>query len=109
MVPQQVRKVPLTMQHNVEQPVKVEEKKTKKHVCRDAYERPGCLIEADERYTMRFDDLGEEPLYWCSHCGPQVKAQLAMIESRLSGPGGAAFAVELDGAIEDVESKRTYS
>lgn len=109
MVPQQVRKVPTTMhQHDTDAQAQKTEK-TKKHVCRDAYERPGCLIEADERYTMRFDDLGEEPLYWCSHCGPQVKAQLAMIESRLSGPGGAAFAVELDGAIEDVESKRTYS
>lgn len=42
--------------------------------CRDFGERPGCLGEPDERFTMRFDEIGEPPLYWCSRCGPEAKA-----------------------------------
>lgn len=44
-----------------------------KQVCRD-HGRPGCLEVPDERYTMRFDDIGEEPIYWCTHCGPEAHA-----------------------------------
>ena len=40
------------------------------YICRD-FGRPGCCSIPDTRYTMRFDDIGEEPIYWCTHCGKQ--------------------------------------
>ena len=43
-------------------------------MCRDYGERPGCLGEADERFTMNFDDIGEQPLHWCSNCGANAHA-----------------------------------
>lgn len=42
------------------------------HKCRDYGDRPGCLGDPDERFTMRFDDIGEDPIYWCSFCGPEA-------------------------------------
>lgn len=49
-------------------------------VCRD-HGRPGCLSAIDERYTMRFDDINEEPIYWCSHCGPEAEALRQYLEA----------------------------
>lgn len=43
-------------------------KKIHRYVCRD-FGRPGCESIPDDRFTMRFDDIGESPIYWCTHCG----------------------------------------
>jgi len=49
-----------------------------KKVCKD-YGEPGCLEEVDERFTMNFDDIGEEPVYWCSNCGQRAKELEALL------------------------------
>jgi hypothetical protein len=55
--------------------------------CKDFGDRPGCLGDNDERYTMRFDDLGEEPLYWCASCGPPNHAMdKALTEFMMASP-----------------------
>lgn len=43
-------------------------------ICNDWPDRPGCLRMADDRFTMRFDDIGEAPIEWCAHCGPEAHA-----------------------------------
>lgn len=54
---------------------------TDRKICRDFEDnRPGCLQYADEQYTMKFDDIGEPPIYWCSNCGPVSHAMLSVIE-----------------------------
>lgn len=40
--------------------------------CRDYGEAEDCLGDIDEAFTMIYDDIGEDPLYWCSHCGPRA-------------------------------------
>lgn len=55
--------------------------------CRDHLERPGCLGEADDRYTMYFDDIGEPPIYWCAHCGPEANAMDKAITKALNTRG----------------------
>lgn len=47
-------------------------KENEKHRCHDADDPDAhdCVKEADPRFTMDFSDIGEEPLYWCSVCGP---------------------------------------
>lgn len=40
------------------------------YICRD-FGRPGCCSIPDSRYTMHFDDIGEEPIYWCTFCGKE--------------------------------------
>jgi len=49
--------------------------------CRD------CARPADDRYTMRFDDIGKPPLYWCDKCGPTVHAQSAAFAKALQERG----------------------
>lgn len=51
----------------------------KPNVCKD-WSRPGCLVVPDDRYTMRFDDIGEPPILWCAWCGPQAQAMDAIIQ-----------------------------
>ena len=43
-----------------------------KKACHNAG-RPGCLTDADEKYTMEFGE-GEEPIYLCTKCGEEMKA-----------------------------------
>jgi hypothetical protein len=71
--------------------------------CRDAYERPGCLIEADERYTMRFDDIGEPPIYWCATCGPETQRIDQVLTEKLRS-GGEKFAEQYRDAIDAAAS-----
>jgi len=47
--------------------------------CNDYGDQVGCLGTPDNRYTMRFDDIGEQPLLWCAFCGPQAHAMAAAI------------------------------
>lgn len=42
-----------------------------------------CLGISDSRYTMRFDDIGEKPIYWCTPCGIQAKAMDKALEAAL--------------------------
>jgi hypothetical protein len=72
---------------------------TIKEMCRDHGERPGCLGEADDRYTMRFDDIGEPPLYWCARCGPEVAVINAALTEALE-TRGPEFQKELAGLID---------
>ena len=69
------------------------------HWCNDYGDREGCLGEADERYTMRFDDIGEEPIYWCAFCGPTAHAMEQVIATALQ-ERGPAFQKELTELIE---------
>lgn len=54
-------------------------------VCKDR-DRPGCLGTPDERYTMLFDDIGELPIYWCAHCGPEAHAMNDVFMKALEDP-----------------------
>lgn len=63
----------------------------------------GCLGIADSRYTMRFDDIGEEPLYWCTFCGIQAEAMnKALLKAFKARP---ELAGELRKAIDEVTRK----
>jgi hypothetical protein len=71
--------------------------------CRDFGDRPGCLGEIDERYTMRFDDIGEPPIYWCSNCGAEAQLINGLItEAFKTQPG---FKQKFARAIHDAETK----
>jgi 20S proteasome alpha/beta subunit len=71
--------------------------------CNDYGDRPGCLGEADDRYTMRFDDIGMPPLYWCAACGPQAHAINAALEKALT-TRGPEFTTKLGEAIDAAEA-----
>jgi hypothetical protein len=60
--------------------------------CRDEKDPDvvGCLGEADPRYEMRFDDLGEPPIQWCSACGPRAHAMNAALVEAIRDPEKAA-------------------
>ena len=68
-------------------------------MCRNYGERPDCLGEIDERFTMNFDDIGELPLYWCSRCGADSHT---MNEALLKAARkhGALFVKRLIDAVE---------
>ncbi len=73
--------------------------------CRDERDgRPGCLGEADDRYTMRFDDIGEAPIHWCAACGPEAHAVNAALDHAFKTRPG--FAKELERAIDEAERKQ---
>ncbi len=72
--------------------------------CRDYGERPGCLGEADERFTMRFDDLGKPPIYWCAFCGPEAHAMTAALVAALE-TRGPEFVAEVAASIEKAEAE----
>lgn len=56
--------------------------------CRDYGQRPECLGDIDERYTMDFSDVGEGcVIYWCSFCGPPAHAlDKALMEFMAASP-----------------------
>jgi hypothetical protein len=70
--------------------------------CRDFGERPGCLGDADERYTMRFDDIGEPPIYWCAKCGPESNAINNALTKALE-TRGPAFVEKFSQAVQEAE------
>ena len=71
-------------------------------VCRDYGERPGCLRKADERYTMRFDDIGKPPIYWCAACGPGEHEVKRMLEKAFDEQG-FEFLLKFERAIKEQE------
>lgn len=68
------------------------------YVCRD-FGRPGCGSVPDPRYTMRFDDIGEEPIYWCTHCGKEAAALDGLIQQAFKDRPG--FAEDFKKAIDN--------
>lgn len=71
--------------------------------CRD-FGRPGCLGAADERYTMRFDDIGEPPIHWCAHCGAEA-AQINDALTKAFQTGGEAFLDKFEAALDEAEKE----
>ena len=69
------------------------------YVCRD-FGRPGCCSIPDTRYTMRFDDIGEEPIYWCTFCGKQAAAMDDAIKDAFKNRPD--FAMKFKEAIDNV-------
>lgn len=72
--------------------------KNKTIYCRDYPDRPGCLGIADPLYTMRFDDIGEEPLYWCASCGAEAHKINAALNDAFE-ERGEEFVQELEEAV----------
>ena len=68
-------------------------------MCQDWPDRPGCLGERDPQYTMHFDDLGEPPIYWCSHCGRWAHEVDVTIEMAVEDRG-KEFLQEFSAAID---------
>jgi hypothetical protein len=58
-----------------------------KRICKDYGDRPGCLREPDERYTMDFSDIGEGQILWCAHCGPDAQRMKMALEEALATRG----------------------
>lgn len=78
--------------------------------CKDFGDRPECLGEIDEKYTMRFDDIGEEPIRWCSFCGTEANRILGLLESALKerGPVFSKLAQTLiEAAEEETKAKQS--
>jgi hypothetical protein len=71
-------------------------------VCKDYGDRPGCLGTPDEQWTMRFDDLGEEPILWCSYCGPKAHALNAIVLQALHDE--TITLDDMRAAIDDAEA-----
>ena len=69
--------------------------------CNDAG-KPGCLTVADERFTMRFDDIGQPPIHWCAACGPDAHAIDAMLTVALRDD---EFAEEFRAAVDAAEPR----
>lgn len=68
------------------------------YICRD-FGRPGCCSIPDPRYTMRFDDIDEPPIYWCTFCGKQAAAMKEAIDKAFKERPG--FADAFQKAIEE--------
>lgn len=75
------------------------------YVCRD-FGRPLCCSVPDPRYTMRFDNIGEEPIYWCTHCGKYAAALDAIIDNAFKTQPG--FAERFERAIKLAEEKEKH-
>lgn len=67
----------------------------------DNQEKPGCLGIADSRFTMRFDDIQEEPLYWCSCCGVQAQQMNEALQQAFETRPG--FAEDLQKAMDQLK------
>lgn len=76
---------------------------TESKYCNDYGDLPGCLGVPDERYTMRFDDIGEQPILWCAYCGPRAAALALILDAALTVNGPdfqTAFEALLKSAAE---------
>ncbi len=73
-----------------------------KYLCKDAHEREGCLIVADDQYTMDFTDVEPDAyIRWCSFCGPWAHAMHNAIQQRFATDPG--FSEAFEKALDDVE------
>jgi hypothetical protein len=69
-------------------------------VCNDFGDELQCLRTPDPQYTMRFDDIGHPPIYWCAFCGPRAAYMQDVIMTALD-TRGPEFQEELKSAIAD--------
>ena len=67
-------------------------------VCRD------CGNPADPEQTMRFDDIGKPPLFWCTYCGIWANAMNKALEQAFKERPG--FAKQLEQELDKVEKKQ---
>ena len=52
---------------------------------------------------MRFDDIGQNPIYWCAACGPLVaKIEAALTDALKTQPG---FEQKLGQALDNAEGE----
>ena len=74
--------------------------------CQDAGQgKPGCEEVADLEYTMRFDDIGQPPLYWCEPCGKAARAMDRVLGQAFE-ERGSEFIGQFADAIEAAEGTR---
>ena len=54
---------------------------------------------------MRFDDIGEEPIYWCTFCGKEAQAMNEAIQKAFKTRPNFAeeFKEAIDGVVDDGE------
>ena len=71
--------------------------------CKDFGDNPDCLETVDPTYTMDWSDIGEPPMYFCSHCGKIAESMNDAIENAFRTRLG--FAKELEAAIKNEERK----
>ena len=89
----------------------VQELPEDQRICRnftDPTAPPGCLKVYDPKFTMRFDDLGERPIYWCSFCGPMAAAMDELLQAGLQARG-PEFKKDLEKAITEAERDPSLS
>lgn len=65
---------------------------------------PGCLRDPDPAFEMRFDDIGEAPLQFCTACGPKAHAMNAALMKALRAD--PTFAQRFESQIEKAEARR---
>lgn len=75
--------------------------------CNNYGEAPDCLGTPDPRYTMRFDDIGKEPIEWCAACGPLEHKMAKMLMKILATPEGLAHAERLIAEQEEENRRRS--
>lgn len=73
--------------------------------CNDFGDRTGCLGTPDPQYTMRFDELGEAPILWCAHCGPEAQEMDRVLSAALRDRPG--FEAELEKAMAEMVPRRS--
>lgn len=73
-------------------------------ICRDYGDVPGCLGDPDERFTMRFDTIGQPPIYWCAHCGPEAK-KIDEALKRLLESGAPEDVKAFESAVDEATEK----
>ena len=74
-------------------------------LCHDWPDAPGCRKTSDLEYTMRFDDIGQPPIYWCEACGRRAREMDKAI-NRAFQERGSEFVSEFAKAIEKAEGTR---
>lgn len=73
--------------------------------CKDFGDRPGCLGTPDPRYTMDFSDIGEDPILWCSHCGPDAHAMSEALVHAME-TRGPEFHAQLSDAVSKAKAEQ---
>ncbi len=74
-------------------------------LCNDYGDAPGCLGEADPRYTMDYTDVPDGGfIYWCAKCGPLAHRMEVAITSAFETR--ADFADDLRAAIDEAQAKQ---
>ncbi len=80
---------------------------------REDPDRPAsCLLDADPRWDMRFDEIGEPPIRWCAACGPEAHAMNDALQGALTSGTATStreeFAAALDAAVTSAERERMH-